>query len=197
MTHSNDNNLVNIQARKSAEKARILYRVSLKPQTLQKRKTHTSKKKDPRKKLAKKTTKPSKTITKTFKKMVKKVKKNPIVTKSIATDLPSPKKSQVKVINQSAPIKSKNQAAQVLFQAVPSYPKVLQKRRVEGVTVVRLLIDSSHQASQFEIYQSSKNRRLDQEAIRAAKRSKYQAQINKKGANVNSYHKLLFRFTAP
>lgn len=120
-------------------------------------------------------------------------KKQVSKTKPILKQTQSPKDIP-KIIHKSIPIKSNIQAAKVLLQKSPHYPKVLQKRSIGGLVTIELFIDKNHKTSQFKVLVSSGHSRLDLEALKAAKKSKYQAQKNEKGAYIGSYHKLLFRF---
>ena len=115
--------------------------------------------------------------------------------KKMKTSLQESKPVQ-KAISQRKNIvsKFKLQTAQVLFQSIPKYPRILQKRKVEGIVVVQVMIAKNHQVKNLKIFQSCGNRKLDQEALKAAKKSKYLAQKNAKGVYEDSLHKLLFQF---
>lgn len=104
------------------------------------------------------------------------------------------KQSKQIVTSKQVLSKSKLNPAQVLFQKKPNYPKILQKRKVEGIVIVQVFIKKDHLVHKAIILKSSGNNILDKEALNAAKKSKYLAQKNNKGIYESSYHKLLFRF---
>ena len=81
-----------------------------------------------------------------------------------------------------------------LKNPVPNYPYEAKKRGIEGMTVVKMLVDTDGSVMDVEVLKSSGNQLLDEAALDAAKKSTFSpAEHNGKKVRVWASRPFIFR----